>query len=198
MKSVVYIILILSSSVRAQNFDISFELKSGDVELHKLRFYVSNIIINDSVHPEQQPAYLMDLLAEGSNKISIPTGNLNVSNVYFNIGTDSLLNTAGILDGDLDPIKGMYWAWNTGYINFKIEGVNNSKHRFEYHIGGYRSPFTTVRSFEEEVTSDNLNLVLDLNKFLLEAESVSSELMIPGKEAAQLSDLFKNCLHVKE
>ena len=24
--------------------------------------------------------------------------------------------------GDLDPLKGMYWTWQSGYINFKIEG----------------------------------------------------------------------------
>lgn len=27
------------------------------------------------------------------------------------------------MDGDLDPLNGMYWAWNSGYINMKIEGI---------------------------------------------------------------------------
>lgn len=198
MKQLVFILFFLSCTVRAQDFKLSFDYKSDDIDLHKLRFYVSNIVINDSVNPEQQPAYLIDLLADSSSMIFLKTGKFNVSKLSFDIGTDSLLNTVGILDGDLDPIKGMYWAWNTGYINFKIEGETRASQSFEYHIGGYRAPYATVRSFETSVDSDHLNLVLDLDEFLLDALSVSNALMIPGKEASQLSDLFKNSIHVEK
>ena len=198
MKQLIFILLSLSCFVRAQDFKVSFELKSDGIDIHKLRFYVSNITINDSLHPEQQPAYLIDLLADGSGMISIHTGNIKVDKVSFEIGTDSLLNTSGILDGDLDPIKGMYWAWNTGYINFKIEGKNELKKPFEYHVGGYRAPYATVRTFETEVKSEILYLELNLNAFISEAQLISTELMIPGKEAVQLSDIFKNSFHVKD
>lgn len=196
MKQLVLIFIFLSCSVRAQDFTVSFELKSDGVDLHKLRFYVSNIIINDTVHPEQQHAYLIDLLTDGSRTISFNTDK-PVQKVKFDIGTDSLLNTAGILDGDLDPIKGMYWAWNTGYINFKIEGENDSKKPFEYHVGGYRTPYATVRSFETIVINGNLILELDVEEFLTSAESISTSLMIPGEEASRLADIFNNCFHAK-
>jgi len=63
------------------------------------------------------------------------------------IGTDSITNVSGALDGDLDPIKGMYWAWNSGCINFKLEGtrvISGKKTPFEYHIGGYNGPQATA------------------------------------------------------
>lgn len=198
MKQLAFILLFLSCSVRAQDFTISFELKSDDVEIHKLRFYVSNIILNDSIRPEQQQAYLINLLNDESKTISLITEESDITKVAFNLGTDSVLNTAGILQGDLDPIKGMYWAWNTGYINFKLEGKDASKQPYEYHIGGYRTPYATVRSFESQVSSEQIKLELDLNAFLEEARSISQSLMIPGKEASRLSDIFKSSLHVKK
>ena len=59
--------------------------------------------------------------------------------IYFQIGIDSLTNVSGDLDGDLDPALGMYWAWNSGYINMKLEGKSSScksvKKEFQFHIG---------------------------------------------------------------
>jgi hypothetical protein len=42
--------------------------------------------------------------------------------VKFMLGIDSGRNHSGAQDGDLDPVHGMLWTWNTGYIFYKHEG----------------------------------------------------------------------------
>ena len=78
---------------------------------------------------------------------AIPPG--NYKSISFLIGVDSLHNCTGLQEGDLDPIKGMFWAWNTGYIFLKLEGHSDlSKSEagvLEYHIGGYKSPANAIR-----------------------------------------------------
>lgn len=41
---------------------------------------------------------------------------------YFLLGVDSLTNVSGAFGG-ASTIKGMYWAWNSGYINLKLKGA---------------------------------------------------------------------------
>lgn len=69
--------------------------------------------------------------------------------ISFLIGVDSLHSNSGAQSGALDPINGMYWTWNTGYIFLKLEGHSpGSKspgHIFEYHIGGFREPTNFLR-----------------------------------------------------
>jgi hypothetical protein len=49
----------------------------------------------------------------------------------------------------------MFWAWNTGYINAKLSGNSNNcktvHHAFEFHIGGYKHPFNTLRKIHLEL-----------------------------------------------
>jgi hypothetical protein len=52
--------------------------------------------------------------------------NKSISKITFSAGIDSLTSTAGIQKGVIDPINGMYWAWQSGYVNFKIEGKSSS------------------------------------------------------------------------
>ena len=68
----------------------------------------------------------------------------------FIVGVDSIHNCSGAQSGALDPINGMFWTWNTGYIFFKLEGKspssNSPGHIFEYHIGGYKAPTNFLRT----------------------------------------------------
>ncbi|MEY4877355.1 MAG: hypothetical protein RL708_2505 [Bacteroidota bacterium] len=78
-----------------------------------------------------------------------------IRSIDFTIGIDSLTNVSGAMADDLDPTKGMFWAWNTGYINAKLSGSSNScktvHHAFEFHIGGYKHPFNTLRKIHLEL-----------------------------------------------
>ena len=54
---------------------------------------------------------------------------LNLSNyesVAFTLGLDSSKNVSGELENAYDPLLGMYWAWNTEYINLKIMGESSA------------------------------------------------------------------------
>lgn len=94
--------------------------------------------------------YLVDEEDEASGSIAlsnIPAG--RYTGISFLVGVDSAGNCSGAQAGALDPVHGMFWAWNTGYIFFKLEGKSASSalpgHIFEYHIGGYKAPAVSVR-----------------------------------------------------
>ncbi|MFZ9029152.1 MAG: MbnP family protein [Crocinitomicaceae bacterium] len=188
------IILLTGLFSRSQELKIEFKAEATALEVTKFRFYISNIVVNDSVVPPQEHAYLVEPLKNEILRIPISKDH-DVESIKFLVGTDSTLNTAGILEGDLDPIKGMYWAWNTGYINLKLEGKKDEEH-FEYHIGGYRSPFATVREFHTEINTNKLTFRIDLDAFLKEANQLGTSIMIPGENAFRLADEFIKAIHL--
>jgi len=109
------------------------------------------------------------------------------------------MNTSGALSGVLDPSNGMFWSWQSGYINFKIEGISPScdtrKNKFQFHIGGYQEPHTTLRrlSFrlDNQTTQIDLNLDVFFDTILLALEN---QVMIPGERANELASIFANTL----
>ena len=68
----------------------------------------------------------------------------------------------GVQSGALDPVNGMFWAWNTGYIFLKLEG-NSSYSKspagiFEFHIGGYKQPSNAIRKVDLNLSIRPLNI----------------------------------------
>jgi hypothetical protein len=67
----------------------------------------------------------------------------------FQVGVDSIDNVSGAQAGELDPAKGMFWTWNSGYIMAKLEGLSSYSEvpdkRFTYHIGGFSGENNTIR-----------------------------------------------------
>lgn len=181
------------------------------IAISTFRCYVSNIEIyyeDKSVFKEKNSFHLLDL--ENPNSCIIPMTNKNnkiISKVIFNIGIDSLTNTSGALTGDLDPTKGMYWAWQSGYINMKMEGKSPScnseasgrKNEFQFHIGGYLQPYYTMRKKVIAVNHyGNVNIVIDTSIFFAEIElSKISSVMIPGKTAMELSDTMAKMFYLE-
>lgn len=201
------------------NFKINFD--KYPLELHKnfitsnkdtiaistFKCYISNLEIvydDKSVFKEKNSFHLLDL--ENPNSCTIPISNRNdrmISKVTFNIGIDSLTNTAGAMAGDLDPIKGMYWAWQSGYINMKIEGKSPScqtrKNEFQFHIGGYLQPYYAMRKKVINVNAQgNVNIAIDIAVFLsnLNLKNVNS-VMIPGKVAMDLADISTKMFYLE-
>jgi len=78
---------------------------------------------------------------------SIPKGEYNT--ISFTLGVDSVDNCSGAQSGALDPVNGMFWAWNSGYIFLKMEGIssasNSTGKRLEFHIGGYKAPNNCIK-----------------------------------------------------
>ena len=92
----------------------------------------------------------------------IPAG--NYKEVTFTVGVDSLKSISDVSQriGVLDPASygndNMYWAWNSGYIFTKIEGISSvaptnsaGLKKFEYHVGGFGG--------RTSVTKNNLRTV---------------------------------------
>ena len=118
---------------------------------------------------------------------------LNYDHISFTLGVDSLTSVSGAMGGDLDPTKGMYWTWNSGYVNFKLEGYHPNAHskelRYEFHLGGYLPPFQTAQKLILPCSnSSEMILEIDLDAFLasLEVQEFSS-VMSAGKKAHELS-----------
>jgi len=174
------------------------------IEFDDFRFYISHLSIYSSskVWKDDVKAHLIDLESTESLTITIPSA--KIDSISFNIGIDSLTNASGILDGDLDPINGMYWAWNSGYINFKLQGKSslstNIDQSFEFHLGGYLSPFNTIQSvcFPIKNHEQNIEIEIELNQFIQQTElwKVNS-IMIPGKEAVRLSETLPTIFAIK-
>ena len=90
------------------------------------------------------------------------------SSISFTIGVDSLHNCSGLQLGALDPVKGMFWAWNTGYIFMKLEGKSpyskSPSNIFEYHIGGYIQPNNCIRQVTLDLTEKSIqNIASDVD-----------------------------------
>jgi hypothetical protein len=201
--------------------DTWFVSKKGDsIQFENIRFYLSNIqfeTIDNQIVSDVEKAHLVDVFEPTTLKIALKNIDFNkIKTMRFNIGIDSLTNVSGALDGDLDPQKRMYWAWQSGYINMKIEGrspqCKNRKNVFQYHIGGYLQPFYAMRRVEMPVNAQNTVeernpdiigkggvLKMDLAKFF-ENISISTQnsIMMPCKEAMQLADYSTSMFSIYE
>jgi hypothetical protein len=177
------------------------------VSVSTFKCYISNIEIqyaDKTVFKDKNSHYLLDL--ENPNSLQIPITKANnkmISKVIFNIGIDSITNTSGALDGDLDPIKGMYWAWQSGYINMKIEGSSPTcktrKNQFQFHLGGYLQPYYALRRKVINVNDHgNINIGIDVAVFLTEVNlAQTNSIMIPGKTAMELADISAKMFYLE-
>lgn len=119
----------------------------------KYRYYISNIKLETTdgkVYAEPESYHLMDhknAATRNLNLKNLPEGTYN--KITFMIGVDSLRNVSGAQTGDLDPMKGMFWDWNTGYIMSQLEGrvLDGSKFGvlMALHLGGYGRGSSVLR-----------------------------------------------------
>ena len=183
--------------------------QSDTLSISTFRFYISQIqyVFEDgSTYSEPNSVHLLD--AEKEESLSLNIKNVpdkTMRFVAFNIGVDSIFSVSGALTGDLDPILGMYWTWNTGYINAKIEGKSKSCHTpkniFEFHIGGYLSPYNTLRQVRLPVknTSDNTTIVIeaDARKWFSNIKlSETNSVLMPNKTAMRVADNYAQMFKV--
>lgn len=176
---------------------------SDTLSIDLFKFYLSNIQIqftDKTLVNENNSYHLVDI--ESPNSLRIPickTTNKTIESVIFSIGIDSLTNVSGALAGDLDPTKGMYWAWQSGYINMKMEGRSSScktrKNEFQFHIGGYLKPNYAMRKVILQSSSvvSNLDILVDVSELFSKISlSETNSIMIPGKLAMEIADFSSN------
>lgn len=112
----------------------------------------------------------------------------------FNLGVDSLTTASGAMGGDLDPTQGMFWTWQSGYINFKLEGHSSKcparNGNFEFHLGGYLPPFQTARRIHigPLPESAEATIYIDLAPFFQKIDwKNKASIQSPGAEAVRLT-----------
>lgn len=186
-------------------------LNNGDsIQIEEFKFYISSIsfLYGDSlVWAEKNSFHLIDFSEKKTQLISlnIPSHAI-INKVKFNLGIDSITSVSGALAGDLDPSKGMYWAWQSGYINLKLEGKQNNcptrKNKFQFHIGGYKQPFYAIQPVTlniKNTTTTDVNIKIDLiNLFEKINFQKTHTIMIPSKDAVEFAKEISNLFYINE
>lgn len=118
----------------------------------------------------------------------------NADSVVFSVGIDSSIQTSGAMGGDLDPVHGMYWTWQSGYIHVKLEAqtslLKNELNSIVCHLGGYSAPFNTNRKKGFKLYGE-WKVQLNLDQFLgSESFTKVTKVMSPSLLATKLSDAF--------
>lgn len=121
----------------------------------KFKYYVGKICLKSANGKDytSDEYFLIDEEDDLSKAIelrNVPPGEYN--EISFTLGIDSVYNCSGAQSGALDPLNGMFWSWNTGYIFLKLEGYskqcNTPSNIFEYHIGGYKGENNCIRKIK--------------------------------------------------
>lgn len=176
--------------------DKKYPCKNDSVEISALKFYISGIELyqnNELVKAVEKKHHLVDIENPVSQYIYTGAEHKNFNRIRFNIGIDSAANVSGALGGDLDPTNGMYWAWHSGYINFKMEGKSRicpaRKNEFTFHIGGYQYPYNAIQSIDLPVAGTGRIVIrFDVEKLLGEIKlNELYDVMSPGEKAMEMA-----------
>jgi hypothetical protein len=178
------------------------------------RFYVSNIkLINTSsgkaYDVNKDEYFLVNFADSNSTLLKLKAVPFTYDRINFLLGVDSIRNVSGAQTGALDPLKGMFWTWNSGYIMAKLEGnspfstqVNNA---FEYHVGGFSGPDNVLKQVPlqfpgaQNVTfqadkSSHLIITANVNDWFHGANdlkiSVNPVSMVPGPLSRRISENY--------
>ncbi len=198
---------------------LRYENMNGDsfsVELYK--YYITNVAFMDNLGNtwfEPNSYHLVDAADTSSIKVyidSMPSG--TYTNVSFMIGVDSTRNVSGTQSGALDPAKGMFWTWSSGYIMAKVEGRSpSSTTSFDllvFHIGGYAGQFAGQRvatpSFNSDIATvtttsvPKIHVKSDLNEWfqspnIIDFSSISN-VSTPSAFSVLVADNYANMFSI--
>ncbi|MEY3342481.1 MAG: hypothetical protein RL090_165 [Bacteroidota bacterium] len=175
------------------------------------KYYISNIRLVDAsgtLHPVPDSYFLVD--QANINSMTMELKDLDAgtyTGIRFIIGVDSARNCSGAQTGALDPINGMFWTWNTGYIFMKLEG-DCPQGFFEYHIGGYKGTNVNFREVELDFNGDELiiannkkpelHLVTDVLEIFKNPNTISFDsaqvVTMPGMMATSIADNYEDMI----
>lgn len=181
------------------------------------KYYISNIVLeadNGVKYKEPESYHLVDEAVPASKTIKIkglPAG--KYTKLHFMIGVDSTRNVSGAQTGDLDPAKGMFWTWQSGYIMAKIEGYSPQAGIYPdnlgFHLGGFSGEINAVRNVTLQLPSaanvsgadvPNIHMVSNLAEWFKTPStidfSITSFIVNPGPESNILADNYADMFKV--
>jgi len=182
--------------------------------LSMFRFYVGDLFLSSATDssPRQKGDYaLVDFSNPSTCSLERFIEPGSYSGITFLLGVDSLHNVSGAQAGDLDPQKGMFWTWNSGYVTAKIEGQSPlsklAGHAIVYHIGGYREPNVSSKTIHLPFTQGptivtqtgkfiEVSIAVNLNSWFRSPYPISFKTApactTPGPEAKQIADNYSH------
>lgn len=189
---------------------------NGDsFKVSKFNYYISNIVLKGAGttpdYTEAESYHLIEHTATPSEMAfyldKVPAG--TYASVSFMIGVDSLRNVSGAQTGDLDPAKGNFWSWNTGYIMLKLEGESpkspSARGMLMLHCGGFSGASSVVKTLTLslpdaiDVTKgqpNHIHLRADIQKMFQSPNVIdfatTHTIHMPGASARKLADNYAN------
>lgn len=190
----------------SNNLRVTFSVDTGQLkpfQINSFKFYVSDLclyVADSIVYIDSESAYLIDLSSTETHQLIIPNIENRSDSISIRFGLDSIKQISGVFEGDLDPIRGMYWTWNTGYIHYKLElekmGASSSPVHYVMHLGGFTYPDYTSFVRRYTLKENNLDLHINIEPILRRMDKWKlKHLMKTGEKASRLSRLFVD--HVK-
>ncbi len=171
----------------------------------KFRYYISHFSYSNADNKKYilPGEYLVSEEDSLSKLIVLPAAE-NIQSISFQLGIDSIQNVSGVQTGSLDPMNGMFWTWNSGYVFAKLEGESDSSHApvhsFSWHIGGFRQQENAIRKITLAVGNKlaaggdqlviNANILAWFNGVHPVRISASPVCHQPGKLAMQIADNY--------
>jgi hypothetical protein len=154
-----------------------------DFTVTSLNYFISNVALKkaDGTTVKFPDQYF--LIRQADSKTTeqllkdVPAA--DYTDITFTIGVDSIKSISPVEQrtGILDPTSygddNMYWAWNSGYIFMKLEGISSAApknsaglNKYQYHVGGFGG--------RTSATANNLRTVtLSLNGTATVRKSIS-------------------------
>ena len=153
---------------------------SVSVKITTLKWYLS-------VQGKTAQTYLMDLSEPSSllQSVQYPKG----SRLYF--GVDSQTQVLSTRPGALDPIHGMYWTWQSGYIQWKLEGVmktDTAEIPIQLHLGGFQNNLQTgqiLPPVPKRDPTNSLQITWLLDELLRSITPQTARVMSPSRLAQE-------------
>lgn len=177
-----------------------YPIFSGDsVRVDVCRFYLSGFEFRSrdgKILRTSDLIMLCDLMDEKSLSAELPSVPASAEILRIRTGIDSITHTKGIQRGKLDPVHGMYWTWQTGFIQFKIEGycsaAKSPDKSFMLHLGGFLPPNVCSNTMDIKIQDrNNIRLNVNIERFLKGLSfGEYSEIMSPGGMSTKLCRLL--------
>ncbi len=121
--------------------NIPLQFVDSLLHVETLKCYVGHIELldmNKQIIGRDSVSYrLIDFKNSNSLNFSINSNLSYASYIRLTLGVDSTTNAAGVHCCALDPANGMYWSWQSGYIQFKLEGKEKDGPTLNLHLGGF-------------------------------------------------------------
>jgi hypothetical protein len=189
--------------------------------ISQFKFYISAVdLINTetgTVHAiDRNNYFLIDAADSATWQVRVPVPPARYNQLAFIIGVDSARNVSGAQTGALDPAKGMFWTWNSGYIMAKLEGTSTvstqPNQKFEYHVGGFKGPNNVLRrtvlvfpgnQFSEITANKKATIIVsaNANTWFQNQHTISIKdkpvCTTPGELAKQIAENYSNMFAVE-